>query len=456
MIALKSRWIGLVVMLVGGVGVAQPNLLLRFDEDLVALSGRVRSGVVRIVTEKTYQLHQGDAGKRLGISRGRPRIKRGCGSGFIIERGALVLTTANVVRDATRIDVQYWDGTESVAKCIGMDDGTNIALLGVEQCKNEGLVLGDSDRLRVGSLIVAAGNPYGLPGSLNLGIVSGEHRRGLGLCAVEDLIQLNIPVNPGDSGGPVIDMHGEVIGIIMASLESAGVFEADVTRPAAQGIAFAVPVNTVKVVLPDLKRGVAPSRGWLGIAIQPLNPDLQEIFGVPDRRGALVAKIVDGGPADRAGLMVGDVIRAINGKPVFIPADLVAAVAGAQIGKPVELALFSNGKLKKKVIVVEERQNIVKGNVMSGRVPGRFGLVLEEVPAAGLGNKKAGKGLLVVGILPGSAASSAGIKRGDIILEAAKVPVNSCADWERAVKNRKPGERLLLRTPRGYFVIRGE
>ncbi len=263
---------------------------------------------------------------------GSPRAS--LGSGFIISPDGYVVTNNHVVTGGGEIVVRLDRGSEHPARVIGTDPATDLALLKIEATGLPVLSLGDSDRLQVGEPVMAIGNPFGLDQTVTTGIVSAKERF-IGSGPYDDFIQTDASVNPGNSGGPLIDSRGAVIGINTAIFSQSG---------GSVGIGFAIPINLAKTVLPQLRARGTVVRGWLGVAIRPVTIQTAETAGLPDARGAVVEGIVEGSPAERAGMQKGDVIVAIGADPVGAPHDLTRRIAGASPGTRVELTIVRDRK----------------------------------------------------------------------------------------------------------------
>jgi serine protease Do len=258
-----------------------------------------------------------------------PTPQRQQGSGFIIGSDGMILTNAHVVEGAKKIIVKLGDKREFEARIIGKDAPTDVAILKIVAKENLPTIrLGDSDRLEVGEWVMAVGNPFGLDNSVSSGIVSGKGRH-IGE-AYDRLIQTDAPINPGSSGGPLINLNGQVVGINKAIVSESG---------GSIGISFATPINLVKEILPQLQSKGKVTRAWAGIAIQELNSALAEMLGLEKPSGALVAGVVKGGPADRGGIRLGDVITEYDGKPVIDALDLPIWIARTPIAKRVRLKI---------------------------------------------------------------------------------------------------------------------
>lgn len=264
-----------------------------------------------------------------------PFSQESLGSGFIIDREGFILTNHHVVEDAEQVKVKLSDGREFKAKVVGKDPKTDIVLIKIDARENLPVArLGDSDNLQVGEWVLAIGNPFGLDNTVTRGIVSAKDRN-IGEGPYDQFIQTDASINPGNSGGPLINMRGEVVGINTAIFSETG---------DNIGIGFATPVNLVKEILPQLKAKGKVTRGWLGIVIQGITPQIAESLGLDKPRGALVAEITKDGPTDRAGVQVGDVIVEFDGKELKRSSDLPLIVARTPVGKKVRLKILRDGR----------------------------------------------------------------------------------------------------------------
>jgi Do/DeqQ family serine protease len=250
------------------------------------------------------------------------------GSGVIIDKSGLILTNNHVIKDADEISVRFSNKQEAKGKVVGTDAKTDLAVIRVTT-KDELPVarLGNSESLRVGEWAIAIGNPFGLDHTLTVGVVSATGRSEVGIAAYENFIQTDASINPGNSGGPLLNVRGEVIGINTAIVASG------------QGIGFAIPINLARKVMDDLVKKGKVTRGWLGVGIQPLTPELSKSFGVSGE-GVLVNQVMPKSPAETAGLKVGDLILAIDGKSIKDPRELQRVIADADIGKTLELTVL--------------------------------------------------------------------------------------------------------------------
>jgi Do/DeqQ family serine protease len=262
-----------------------------------------------------------------------PQSEQSLGSGFIISAGGLILTNAHVVEGAEQIKVRLSDQRVFPGEVLGLDAKTDVAVLRIKSDKPLPVaVLGDSDRIRVGQWALAIGNPFGLDGTLTVGVVSATERANVGIEDYEDFIQTDASINPGNSGGPLLNVYGEVVGMNTAIVA------------AGQGIGFAIPINLARQVAEQLIATGKVTRGWLGVTMQPVDPALAESFGLEKASGALVTKVLPDTPAERAGLKRGDVLVTFAGKPVRGVRELQMMVANAPIGKPVAVDIVRDGR----------------------------------------------------------------------------------------------------------------
>ena len=272
----------------------------------------------------------------------REQVRQSLGSGFVISADGYILTNNHVVDQATDIRVSFDDGRILEAKLIGRSPEIDIALIKVEATGLQAVTLGDSDVLEVGDWVMAIGNPFGLSQTVTKGIVSAKGRV-IGAGPYDDLIQTDAAINPGNSGGPLFNTSGQVVGINTMILAKG------------QNLGFAVPMNMVKDVLPSLREKGRPDLGWLGVDAQAVTPEIAEALGMPDPIGAIVRSVTKGGPADKAGLLRGDVIIELDGKKILSPAELPRMIAFGHIGKTVTFKVGRQGKTIEVKVVVEKR-----------------------------------------------------------------------------------------------------
>ena len=380
-------------------------------------------------------------------------IKRSSlGSGFIINPRGFVITNNHVVERATEIRIKLSDDRgEFPGEIVGRDPKTDIALIRIKADNAPkdlpSVYLGDSDKLDVGDFVVAIGNPFGLDHSVSLGIVSAKERV-IGTGPYDDFIQTDAAINPGNSGGPLFNLKGEVVGVNTAV----------VSADRGQGIGFAVPINLVKEVAPSLEANGSMSRGFLGVGIQEVTPELAKAFRIDKQGGALVKEVFPDSPAEKSGLKAGDVVTAVNGREVRTINQLSRFVALVSPGQAASLTVLRDGKERKFSVKVAERpQDEQMTSMRSGTprsaVPGsedRLGLSVQPMSPDlahrfGINRRE---GLVVVDVDSDGPAAAAGVMPGSLVLEVNRVTVRSLGDYQRAISAAKPGDLVLLRLQR--------
>ncbi len=368
--------------------------------------------------------------------------QKSLGSGFIIDREGYILTNNHVVESADEIKVKLSNEKEFNAKVIGRDPKTDLALIKINGTSDlRPLRLGDSDALKVGNWVVAIGSPFGLEQTVTAGIVSAKGRT-IGAGPYDDFIQTDASINPGNSGGPLINTNGEVIGINTAIVA------------AGQGIGFAIPVNMAKEIMPQLKDKGKVTRGWIGVSIQDITPELAKSFGLKERKGALVSQVVKDGPADKAGIQQGDVIIEFDRKVINESKDLPRIVASITVGKPVTVRILRNGNAMTKDLKVGEMEGEPVATAKAS-VPGKkLGINVQDITpelARSLSLRDT-KGVVVTRVEPGSAAASAGIRQGDIIREIDRKSVRDSKSLIESVEAAQ-GNSVLLLIQRGDMTL---
>jgi serine protease Do len=357
------------------------------------------------------------------------------GTGVIIDKEGFILTNNHVVEMADEIKVKLADEKEFLAKIIGRDQKTDLALIKIESDKPlSPLPLGDSDQLDVGEWVVAIGNPFGLGNTVTAGIVSAKYRQ-IGQSSYDNYIQTDASINPGNSGGPLLNTSGEVVGINTAIFSQSG---------GNIGIGFAIPINMAKDLLPQLKTGKVV-RGWLGVMIQKITPELKQKLDLKDEKGALVADVTPGGPAEKAGIQRGDVIVNFNGKEIKEMSELPYVVASTPVGKSVNVQVFRKGQKKSFEIKIAELKDEKEAPVVTEAKP-RLGMTVEDLTpelAKNFGLSEA-RGVVVVQVEDGSSAAEAGLRAGDVILEIDQSPVKDVKDFGRKIESYKAGDTVLV------------
>jgi len=373
-----------------------------------------------------------------------PSRQMSLGSGFIIDREGLILTNNHVVENAEKIVVRLSDEREFEATVVGKDLKTDIAVIKINAKGDLPVApLGDSRRLEVGEWIVAIGNPFGLEHTVTAGIVSAKGRR-IGAGPYDNFIQTDASVNPGNSGGPLINLRGEVVGINTAIFSRGG---------GNIGIGFATPINLVKELLPQLKSKGKVTRGWLGVAIQRVTPAIAESLGLDEASGALVANVLKDAPADRDGVKIGDVIIEFDGRKVNESNDLPIIVARTPVGKGVKVKVVREGKeLVLSVTIGELKEEEVVASVEKRE---KLGLTVQKVTpqiAESLGLDQA-EGVVVTSVEPASPGDEAGLRRGDVIIEVNRNRIRDLRDFRNEVASIKKGKGLLLLVRRGETTL---
>jgi serine protease Do len=377
----------------------------------------------------------------------REQRPRGVGSGFIIDSDGYIVTNHHVVEGTRTIEVQLSDGRTFQPKVIGSDPETDLALLKIDATGLPMIPLGSSSALKVAEPVMAIGNPFGFDHTVTVGIVSGTGRF-IGQGRFDDFIQTDAAINPGNSGGPLINTRGEAVGINSAIRSSTGGF---------QGIGFAIPVDLAKPILAQLRATGKVTRGWLGVAIQPLTQDLAKSFGLTGTQGALVASVTDDSPAARAGFKPGDVIVSFDGRTVESPRVLPAMVANTAVGRSVPVVVMRDGKRQTVNVTVgtltdspEARATPADKGPAESRATEKLGLALQELTpelAKQLG-VQSDKGVVVTEVKPDSPAAQAGLVPGDVIREVNRMAVEDIQDVERGLAKGSDPARVLLRVER--------
>ncbi|MBI5510213.1 MAG: Do family serine endopeptidase [Deltaproteobacteria bacterium] len=432
--------------------------------DFAALAKQVSPAVVAINVEQKMKMGRGGPGMGQGMPPGSPFEYffgpfggevphefrgRGLGSGFVINRDGLILTNNHVIEDADSIEVVFdnGDGTERklAAKVLGTAPDYDVALIQTVEKANAPITyLGNSDAVNIGDWTMAVGNPFGLSHTVSVGIISAKERRDVapsGRQGLYDFIQTDAAINPGNSGGPLVNMKGEVIGINSA-INAAG-----------SGIGFAIPINMVKEMLPDLKAKGKFTRSWIGIKIQPLSSELAESYGLKSPNGALVAEVVDGSPADKAGIQGEDVVLEFDGKPVRNSTDLPLFASMAGVGRKVELKVWRKGSEKRVSVTLQEypddEKMVAKADAEGGG--GELGLTVADVSPKlqrqfGL---EADSGVIIKDIDPNGVAARARLRPGDVIVSFNGKAVKTAREFAQGVRALGAGAVIRLQVNRG-------
>jgi serine protease Do len=420
--------------------------------DWVKIGRELKPAVVNVSAKRAETATpemQGPSGEETPFDRyfkdffgSRPkRHARSMGSGFIINQNGYIVTNNHVVEGASQVQVKLSDGRELPAKVVGRDSKTDIVLLKIEASGLSVIPLGDSSASQVGEPVMAIGNPFGLEQTVTTGIVSATGRA-IGAGPYDDFIQTDASINPGNSGGPLINARGQAIGINTAIFSQSG---------GSVGIGFAIPISLAKSVVTQLADSGKVTRGWLGVGIQSVTPDLAKSFGRAETTGALVSSVSEGSPAERAGLKAGDIVTEYDGRKVERVADLPRAVAGTPVGREVRLSVIRDGKPVMLTARVEALDTKEPGQADGGeKAKPALGLAVQPLTPAlaqqlGVSAKQ---GLVVQGVQEGSPAAEAGFERGDVIVEMNKKPVKSVAEFRETVDKHGKGKPMLFRIQR--------
>ena len=378
---------------------------------------------------------------------GKKRKAQSLGSGFIIDKSGYIITNNHVIDNAEKIMVILYDDTSFEATVVGKDPKTDVALLKINPKKTKltAVKFGDSNKLRVGDWVMAIGNPFGFGGTVTAGIVSARGRNLSG--SYDDYIQTDASINRGNSGGPLFDMNGNVVGINTAIFSQSG---------GSVGIGFAVSSNLAKQVTDQLKQYGRTKRGWLGVLIQEISKEIADSLGMKSVKGALVSSATEGGPAQKAGVKTGDVILKFNGIDIDTMKELPKVVAGTPVGKSVPLVILRNGKtITLNVVLGElelaEKENLItksSGNKKSkSKTFEKLGFVAEELSKSNIEKfklKKIKAGILISSVKEGSVAQEAGLLPGMVIVRVGQIEVNSIDVIEDAIKNAIKQKRKAI------------
>ncbi len=370
--------------------------------------------------------------------------QKSLGSGFVIDPNGYILTNYHVIKGADEVVVSFSEDEKYKAKVVGKDKKTDLALLKINVKKKlPYLVLGDSSKVKIGEWVIAIGNPFGLSHTVTHGIISAKGRV-IGVGPYDDFLQTDAPINPGNSGGPLLNMKGEVIGINSAIYTKTG---------QSAGIGFAIPSNIAKVVVEQLKTKGKVVRGWLGVKIQKVTPDIAKAFNLKKPEGALVAEVIKNTPASRAGLRPGDIIIKYNGKKVKNYRDLPFYVASTPPGEKVEIEVLRprGGKLRKLTLKVKigemgAGEKVAENGKGKEEALEKIGISLQTLTPEIASQKRIEieKGVLITEVEPGSVADENGLKAGDVIIEINQQEVRTASQAKKILSRLKSGQPILF------------
>ncbi|MCO6431902.1 MAG: DegQ family serine endoprotease [Deltaproteobacteria bacterium] len=382
-----------------------------------------------------------DLFERFSPEGGNNEAQQGLGTGVIIDSAGHVLTNNHVINNADEIKVRLHDKRTLNAKLIGSDPRSDVAVIKIEADNLVPAKLGNSDTLKIGEWVVAAGNPFGLDNTITAGIVSAKGRALMGGSQYEDFIQTDAAINPGNSGGPLVNINGEVVGINTAILSRSGGY---------MGVGFAIPINMARKVMESLITKGKVVRGWLGIGIQNLTEDLARSFNFAGADGALVGHIEKGGPADKAGIKQGDIIVKVGGDKIEDVNQLRNVVAGIEPGRQVDIDLVRDGRKKTVAVKIGELPASIGAEEQQSESPSEsdLGISVETLTSDMARRLKttATQGVLVTAVRPDSVAAAAGMQSGDIILSINGKGIESAEEFLTAIKESdlEKGVRLVV------------
>lgn len=421
----------------------------------------VSPSVVYISTEQTVKGSQMPGGNMFddeffrrffGIPENDDREykQQGLGSGFVVREDGYILTNNHVVEAADKIKVTFPDKREFTAEVVGTDPKSDVAVIKIEGNGFPVAKLGESAGIEVGDWAIAIGTPYGLSQSVTAGIISAKGRVGVGIVPYEDFIQTDAAINPGNSGGPLVNINGEVIGINTAIFSRSGGY---------QGIGFAIPIDMAKNIMESLITKGRVVRGWLGVIIQDVSQDIAKGFGLDEARGALIGDVMKDGPAEKGGIERGDIIITFDGTEIEDINTLRNVVAQTEVGKVVDVVVVRGGKEQTlKVTVGEQDAETMAAVGTTTKSSEQSGLTVQELTpeiAKQLGFKDE-QGVVISDIESGSPAETAGLRRGDLIKEVNRNPVQSLKEYNKAMEAVDDGENFLLLIKRGsntFYVV---
>jgi serine protease Do len=397
------------------------KFLEEVNSALIFLADRVRPSVVSI-----SPYIPPSPSVRTQESKGVGRATN-AGAGVIVDGDkGLIVTNSHVVRNADKITITLMGGKELIGEVLGMDEDTDIAVVKVES--DEPLIpasFGDSSKLKVGQMVVAVGNPYGLNDTLTLGIISGLNRENVNLSRYEDFIQTDASINPGNSGGPLFNIRGEIIGINTAIINYA------------QSIGFSIPSNMVNRVVGQLIKYGEVQRGWLGVGIEPVSRETREKTHLQKGEGVLVNSVFEGDPAHKAGLLVGDIILKIAGTPVDSPSRMIRIIGSILPGQTVNLDILRQGKAQAVMVKLDNHRKQQRKELAS--------LPFDNIPPLGLEViQDQSKGVQIAKVYPESESASKGLEKGDIILAVNGSSIQSAEEFDEIIDKISTGNTIFL------------
>jgi len=380
----------------------------------------------------------------------QPRKLQSLGSGVIIDSEGYILTNNHVVEDVDQVKVTLLNGDTYDAEVIGTDTETDIGLIKIEpDSPIKAIPLGDSDIIVAGDWVMAIGNPFGFGHTVTVGVVSAT-RRSMVMprdeLPYQDFIQTDASINPGNSGGPLLDIHGRLIGINTVIASRTG---------QSAGIGFSIPINMIEPLLDDLKTNGSVTRGWMGVTIQTVNPALAKHWNLESTKGAVISELVEGAPAEEAGIKPGDVILKYNGIEIRDSSHLSQVVASSRVDEKIKIELMRDGKLKTISMVVGTRPDDALNIKSESGVTMDLGMSVQNITddIARQLRLASTDGVLISKVRPGGAADNADLRRGDIILEVNRTPVKDVNEYRNVIKKLMTDEGAVLYIQRGNSRI---
>lgn len=455
---MRRLWMILTVSLCFSVGLVHADGMYPSFRDVVQ---KIAPSVVNLSVVKNLKSYgYGNSGQRdpfldqffgrffgPGGQRAMPFKEHSLGSGVILDAAkGIILTNNHVVDGADEITVKLQDKRELAATVLGRDAKTDLAVIRLKKPPTDlqAAPFGDSDAMQVGDWVLAVGSPFGLEQTVSHGIISARGRS-IGEGPYDDFLQTDAPINPGNSGGPLVDLGGQVIGINTAITSRSG---------GSEGIGFAIPSNLARKVYAELADKGHVTRGWLGVQIQDLNGPLARHFGLDkSAKGVLIADVMDSGPARKAGLKAGDVLRSYDGQPVQDVHDLQRRVAETVVGRSVELKVWRDKADKTLSIKVADMANYddsadASDDDGNAEAP-KLGLQVRALSADEARDKRVDHGVLIEAVEDGSVAQQAGMRPGDVLLELDRARISSPSELARLAKKLKAGDAVIARVQRG-------
>jgi len=424
-----------ILSFLGFLAVAFAGILEQLEKEQIKVIEKVSPSVVTIRVVKEGKGVPGAPFWFNPFPWSHPRRESSIGSGVIVKydpakKKAYILTNAHVVEGAVKLEVWLNPKTAKKGKVVGADSKTDIAVVeipteGISDIEKRVAKLGDSDKLKVGQIVFAIGNPFGFERTVTMGITA--LKRSINITTYENFIQTDAPINPGNSGGPLVNIKGEVIGINTAIIADA------------QGLGFAIPINLAKWVMEQILTEGKVTRGWLGVAVQDITPDLAEAFGV--KEGVLVTRVIPGSPAEKAGIKAGDIIVAVNGEKVSNFRELQFKIIKLKPGTEATITVLRKGEKKNiKVKIGELPEDVASG----GTTPLNLGLAVRDLSPQEIKSYKVPYGVIVEEVRPDSPAEEAGLRPGDVILEVQGTPVKNTKEFfERLKELKEKGKRKV-------------